>query len=224
MPAIVRRWQARVEITNYDEEMEPVVFHIVSLYGETIDILRATVRTYLLSNIPTVSFSNVGDHITGYVEYRIAPDVLPDGERDKGSLESIQLWWWRDVQTMLRGKKQYEPSEVFKERMESFEEAVDDFVENALIPEKGPDYHSKALVGSSLHLPLLEKVLREAEEHPTNDLIQRGWHIIALEYKGEQNKTGELMNRKAIFVMGHPEIQAAAMTLDSLYYTYNQRD
>src|SRR5215469_10752426 len=49
---------------------------------------------------------------------------------------------------------------------------------------------------SELRLHLLEKVLRESDEHPINDL----------------------MNRKAIFVMGHPEAQAAVLTLTSERY------
>ena len=113
---------------------------------------------------------------------------------------------------------QEEASESPPEKIESFEDAVNDFVTLTLIPEKGPDYHSKALAGGNLRLPLLEKILREAEEHPVNDLIQRGWHIIALEYKGELSMTGELMNRKAIFVMGHPEAQATSFMLNSAYF------
>ena len=43
-------------------------------------------------------------------------------------------------------------------------------------------------------------------------------HIIELEYKEELSFSGELMNRKAIFVMGHLEAQAALLTLNSSYY------
>lgn len=104
------------------------------------------------------------------------------------------------------------------EKMESFEEVVDHFVHIALIPEKGPSYKSRAIVGRDIRLPLVERILREAEEYPVNDLIQRGWHIVALEYKGELSLTGELTNRMAVFVMGHPEVQAAMLTLDTYYY------
>jgi len=96
--------------------------------------------------------------------------------------------------------------------------AVDHFVTTTLIPEKGPDYRSKAMVGDNFRLPMLEKVLRESEEYRINDLIQRGWHIIGLEYQGEPSITGELMNRHAIFVMGHPEVEAANVTLNTSHY------
>ena len=87
-----------------------------------------------------------------------------------------------------------------------------------LIFEKGPDYQSKAIIRGHLQLPLIEKILRETAEPPINDLIRRGWHIIALEYKGELSMTGELTNRKAIFVMGHPEDEAASFTLNTAYF------
>ena len=48
-------------------------------------------------------------------------------------------------------------------------------------------------------------MLREAEEFTLNDLLQRGWQILALEYQGEVSKTGELTNRKASFVLGHAD-------------------
>jgi len=111
----------------------------------------------------------------------------------------------------------------FPEKLESFEDAIEHFVANALIPEKGPAYQSQALIGSELRLPLLERVLREGDEDPINDLIKRGWHIIALEYKGELSMSGELMNRKAVFVMGHPEAQVATFTLTSARYNHRLR-
>ena len=96
---------------------------------------------------------------------------------------------------------------------------------SALIPRKGPDYQSRALVENQLQLPLLETVLREAEEYRLNDLLQRGWHILALEYLGEINKTGELTNRKAHFVLGHADLPAARYTLEprDMYYVHAYR-
>ena len=219
MPIVLRRWQAQVELETSDEHMEPE-FQIVSLYGETIDALRATVRAYLLEHRLPLSFNNVGDHIVGYIEYELALKQFTQTEMENSvfSLQSAFLGFWRKEMKLLRNRKQDAPEKTETVLLKSYEEAVDDFVATALIPEKGPDYHSKALVGSNLRLPLLEKVLREAEEHPINDLIQRGWHIIALEYKGELSNTGELTSRKAVFVMGHPEQQAALLTLHSPYF------
>ena len=69
-----------------------------------------------------------------------------------------------------------------------------------------------------LQLPLLEKVVREDNDDPVNELLRRGCAILALEYSGEASVTGELMNRKAVFVMGHPEEQVAYFTMNSTHY------
>ena len=65
-----------------------------------------------------------------------------------------------------------------------------------------------------LQLPLLESVLREAEEFTLNDLLLRGWQLLAVEYHGEVSRTGELTNRQASFVLGHADWPAAYSTLE----------
>jgi len=208
MPSKLRRWQTRIDVgkrivlgPNEVDDNPPR--ERVYLYGETIEKLREAVKTYLLSENP-LCFGNGGDHIAGCIEYYHI--ILGGPERDRwGRFETPVIKGWKNLLNTL------------EEKVESFEEAVNHFVESELIPEKGPDYRSKAIVGSDLRLPLLEKILREAEEYPINDLIQRGWHLIALEYKGELSVTGELANRKAIFVLGHPEVQAASLTMKSKY-------
>lgn len=207
MPNKSRRWQTRIEIgrkivlsPNEIDDNPPR--EMVYLYGETIEKLREAVKTYLLSERP-LCFGNGGDHIAGCIEYYHSIG------------ESEYSGWGRYEMPIIRGWKN--PLNTLEEKVESFEDAVNHFVESELIPEKGPDYRSKAIVGNDIRLPLLEKILREAEEYPINDLIQRGWHLIALEYKGELSVTGELANRKAIFVLGHPEAQAASLTMDSKY-------
>ena len=103
----------------------------------------------------------------------------------------------------------------------SFEEALDNFFWRAFIPRKGPDYRPQAMIEKQLQLPLLESVLREGEEFTLNDLLLRGWQLLALEYQGEVSKTGELTNRKASFVLGHADVRAAGYALearDPYYY------
>lgn len=217
MPTKPRRWQTRIVLAEYDDQGYED-YQTVYVYGETMDTLRVAARAYLLEKKPSVGFSNTGDHITGRVIYTYSGGLFEDNYFDSFRGKVLERGWWRRENKMIRGQIQDESSESLPEKMESFEDAVDDFVTRTFIPEKGPDYHSRALVGSNLRLPLLEKILREAEEHPVNDLIQRGWHIIALEYKGELSMTGELMNRKAIFVMGHPEAQATSFMLNSTYF------
>lgn len=205
-----KRWQTRIdiseEVVNADIDTRPIQ-EIVYVYGETIDQLRQAAREYLFTRKPK-SFSNVGDHLAGQFEYYYQEGTTSGQEEDG----------WVRYDTELIGRKNQRDIYCPPEKMESFEEVVEHFVQVAFIPEKGPSYTSKAFVGSDIRLPLLERIMRETEEYLINDLIQRGWHIIALEYKGELSLTGELTNRKAVFVMGHPEVQAATITLNSYYY------
>lgn len=211
MSAAVRRWQARIEIgEEVDWQME---YQTAYVHGETVDILREAARRFLLHRKPD-RFRNGGDHIVGRTTYFYSNGEGMDIEFGSRDLE--KGWWYQ--QESLATDQVKESLFYSPERLIGFEDAVKHFVTYTLIPEKGPDYRSKAMVGNNFRLPLLEKILREGEEHPINDLIQRGWHIIGLEYKGELSMTGELMNRKAIFVMGHPEVQVANITLNASYY------
>ena len=210
MSAAVRRWQARIEI---GEEVDwQVEYQTTYVHGETIDILQKAARRFLLDRQPD-RFRNGGDHIIGRTTYFYSDGKGPDIEF--GSRDFEKGWWYQEESLATDQVRAlfYPPK-----RLINFEEAVEHLIKFALIPEKGPDYRSRAMVGDNFRLPLLEKILREGDEHPINDLIQRGWHIIGLEYKGELSMTGELMNRKAIFVMGHPEVQVANITLNASYY------
>ena len=211
MAATARQWQARIEIGQAEWE-EGEYYRTTYVYGETIDKLRRAAATCLRETNPHY-FSNGGDHIIGrtiYYHYnRIhgswsEPEELPEG------------WLYQEASLDHNHMKRL-PTRT-EEQLRNFEAAVVHFATTTLIPEKGPDYRSKAIVGDKFVLPLLEKVLREGEEDKINDLIQRGWHIIGLEYKGEPSMTGELMNRQAIFVMGHPEMQVANTTLKTSSY------
>jgi hypothetical protein len=221
MSAKSRQWQARIEIGSkletlvldeedaWSNEKDWQPKEIVYVYGASIDKLREAARKYLLEKKPSV-FGNRGDQIAVRFDYACVYKASPFTIReDEWLVYKINLNF-KQRQNVLEG-----PGEI----VGSFEDAVNHFVEFALIPEKGPDYQSRAIVGDRLQLPFIEKILREAEEHPINDLLKRGWHIIALEYKGELSMTGELMNRKAIFVMGHADAQVATLTLNSGYFT-----
>jgi len=214
LPMPPKRWQAKIEIGKVARKEG----RTIEVYGETIKRLGEMVSYRLLSEKP-IYFSNFGDHIAEKIVYFYSygmrvDEFVPISPEVAGSLE--KGWWCQEVR-MLDSQVQEFPR-LPPMSLESLEDAIDHFIEFALIPEKGPDYHSRAIEGSEFRLHLLEKVLREADEHPINDLIMRGWHVVALEYKGELSMSGELMNRKAIFVMGHPEAQAAMFTLTSERY------
>jgi len=212
MPTRSRRWQVRIEMSKL---LPRGLTHETNcVYEETPNSLSPAVKAYLLYETKMVCFRNVGDHLIGRMTYFFSDgltlfDDFPDQPLERG--------WWCQKETLRRGHVD-ESLKPLPEKLGSFEAAIDHFVTNALIPERGPDYQSKALSGSELQLHILEKIIRETEQHPTNDLIVRGWHIIAVEYQGELSMSGELMNRKASFVLGHPDAQAASYTLNSEHY------
>lgn len=211
-----KRWQVRIEVrlvlaSGFRD-------HTSIVYGETPDILRPAAKAYLLYET-LVSFSNVGDHLIGRMSYFFSNGVFPADEYQEKTLES---GWWYLREDPIAGDL-LETVKRSPEKLGSYEKAIDHYIEHALIPERGPEYQSKAIIDNELHLPLLEKIVREGEECPINDLIVRGWHVIALEYKGDLSLSGELVNRRAIFVLGHPDAQAATFTLDTPYYKNQSR-
>src|SRR6266446_5045951 len=211
-----KRWQARIEIGRYSGE--DFSYHAHDVYGETISALRSAAYAYLSQEKPA-RFCNTGDHIAGRLTYF----YYYEGMEYEGGIsfpeQHLTPGWWLLKESMLQGH--IDQRWRSPEKLGSFVDAIKHFVANALIPEKGPEYQSRALVGNNLRLALVERVLRESEEYPINDLIRRGWHIVALEYKGELSMSGELLNRKAIFVMGHPELQAATITVNADYYKHS---
>jgi hypothetical protein len=211
-----KRWQARIEIGRYSGEH--FSYHAHDVYGETISALRSAAYDYLSQENPA-RFCNTGDHIAGRFTYFYYYEGM---EKEGGTSfpeQELTPGWWFLKESMIRGHIDH--GWRSPEKLGSFVDAIKHFVSNALIPEKGPEYQSRALVGNNLRLALVEKVVREGEEYPINDLIRRGWHIVALEYKGELSMSGELLNRKAIFVMGHPELLAATITLNADYYKHS---
>ena len=213
MPTTVRQWQARFLIEPSSSDGH-VPLQDICLYGTSADELRQTVSAYLREKKPTF-FSNRGDHVVGHMMYihsdrkSLSPTSL--GE-DKQWLP--EGWWFQQEPSSSNQISWYLADPQPLQILNNFESAVDHFMTYALILERGPDYQSKAIVKGDFRLPFLEKVLRETEEHLVNNLIERGWHIIALEYQGELSMSGELTRREVIFVLGHAEAHAAKTTLN----------
>jgi hypothetical protein len=201
MPATAKRWQTRFETSNtYNYFSTPAT---ICLYAETVNALQSEVRFHLLENKP-LYISNRGDHIIGQMIYFYVDGHTRSPFFSEYDPRGLREGWWCKRERMADNRMVSSPEE-FPLYLQSFENAIQHFTKYAIIPERCPTYQSKAIVGDDMRLSLLERILREGEEHPVNDLIQRGWHIVALEYKGELSMNGELMNRKAVFVMGHPE-------------------
>ncbi len=222
----VRQWEARLRVSVSRNQDYVAQAYAITIYGGTVDELQQNVRDYLTQHRPSF-FENDGDHITGLVAYAYSDGINPppidwreinafwddDFKENKG--------WWFYSRRIFAGRLRYDEHHICPFFVGSFEEALDSFFRRAFIPRKGPDYQPRAMVGKQLQLPLLESVLREAEEFTLNDLLLRGWQLLALEYQGEVSKAGELANRKASFVLGHADMRAAGYVLeirDPYYY------
>ena len=134
-----------------------------------------------------------------------------------------RVGWWCFSRVLVAGLPKEPDARSHPIHLESFENAVEDFITWGLVPRKGPSYQSRAMVDNQLQPSLLEAVLHEAEDYSLNDLLRRGWQILALEYQGEVSKMGELLNRKAVFVLGHADLPAALSTLVARDFHYYQK-
>ena len=234
MQATSRRWEVSFVVSMSHDPNHFGHPSVICLYGETVDALRAEVHAYLKAHQPSY-FDNHGDHVVGRKMYahsngkRALPRkweaVMEEGKEEYKQAFKQQVGWWDFSTILVSGYEKLDEMLPYPSHLGSFENAVGDFLTSALVLRKGPDYQSRAMVDNQLQLPLLETVLREAEEYSLNDLLRRGWHILALEYQGEVSKMGELTNRKAIFVLGHADLPAALSTLEArdfaYYHTYS---
>ena len=216
----VRQWEVRLKVSVSRTQDYVAQAYAVTIYGETVDELQENVCSYLTQQRPSY-FENDSDHIAGYVAYAYSDGINPP-PRDWREINAFwdddfkeQKGWWFYSRRLAAGRLKYDESHICPFFVCSFEEALENFFWRAFIPRKGPAYQSRSIVGKQLQLPLLEAVLREAEEFTLNDLLQRGWQLFALEYQGEVSKTGELTNRKASFVLGHADLRAASYALEA---------
>jgi hypothetical protein len=229
MSAPLRRWEVSfvINISRAPNNFGSPSF--IRLYGETVDALRDAVSDYLKAHQPAY-FDNNGDHIVGRKMYaysngqRALPHAweaaMEDSQESYNRAFIQQVGWWDFSTRLVSGYEKVYELHPYPTHLGSFEDAIGDFVTTALVPRKGPDYQSRALVDNQLQLPLLETVLREGDDYSINDLLRRGWHILALEYQGEVSKIGELTHRKANFVLGHADLPAGLATLEARDYAY----
>jgi len=229
MPAPSRRWEVSIVVSIGHTPNDFGHPSVICLYGETVDALRAEVSAYLKAHQPSY-FDNNGDHVVGRKMYaysngqRALPReweaAMEDSKESYKKSFKQQVGWWDFSTRLVSGYEKLDEMLPYPSHLGSFEDAVEDFLSGALIPRKGPDYQSRAIVDNQLQLHLLETVLREAEEYSLNDLLRRGWHILALEYQGEVSKIGELTHRKANFILGHADLPAALFTLEARDFAY----
>lgn len=183
----VKRWQTRVWT---EENGEPAV-----VYAQSLAELPAAAASYLKEHQP-LCFSNMhpksdsGRRAT-YCYYDGSLDV--PGYVNAEALDE-EGWYYISAYAYSRPQK-----------LKSFEDAVAHFVRYAIVTEKGPDYAEFVQENPESNLLYkIKTIRRESNEIRVNDLLQRGWVIIAMEYEF-QGKFPEESQRRTIFVLGHPE-------------------
>jgi hypothetical protein len=197
-----KRWQVR--IWTGDEVDQPV-----TICGESIGKLREAVAEWLESNKPT-RFGNAHPdyEITRRVNYAYSDGINMPPFREVVNTQTKQLerrpleegWYW------VRGEVDYWSN---PQRLRDFGDVISRFIRDAMIVEKGPDYREVVFVDGKFQLHLIRTVQRESKELLVNDMLQRGWYIIGLEYKGNLDRTDQMSSRDIIFVLGHPEENAS---------------
>jgi hypothetical protein len=157
----------------------------VTIYGESHTKLQEAVRQWFSDNNP-VMFGNAPPNyeITQRVNYA----------------HSKEGWHW------VRGDAD---SWAPKQLVIGFDEVADHFLQEAMIVEKGPDFQDLA-EGGELHLHLVKTVRRESDERRVNDMLHRGWYLLAIEQEVSTDIIGRETDRRAVFVLGHPEPDAIA--------------
>jgi hypothetical protein len=183
------KWQAKILMGELVDQPKVV-------YGESLEHLKESAAIWLMQNQP-LAFGNASPNhdLSRRFNYSYSDGTkIPVFSRQTKPLE--EGWYG------VSGESRYSTPQ----RFETFEKVVLHFIEQAIIPEKGPDYNEVALVEGNLQLHLIKTIKRESEELQVNDMLQRGWYIIAVEYKGRTiDYSEQLVDRKASFVLGHPE-------------------
>jgi hypothetical protein len=221
---MARQWEVRFVASLYHGPDYLSYMYQVCLYGETIEELRQEVRAYLGAHQLSY-FDNYGDHIVGHTMYAYSDGKVRPPSEWKMNPEEFKenVGWWCFSRQLVAGFSEKHKTRPYPIYLESWENAVENFVTTALVPQKGPDSQLPIMIDNQLQLPLLKAVLHESEEYSLNDLLRRGWQILALEYQGEVGKMGELINRKAVFVLGHADLPAALSTLVARSFHYHCR-
>lgn len=157
------------------------------VYGATLAELRSAAAEWLLKK---------------------SPETFTNGKPETTDLSKRYSYAFSEERGRFisEGWAYVQGSDRFSSSLKNFEAAVEHFVSTAIIPRKGPDYVEMSLtVDGSLALHLVRSVKETDKIIDVNDLIQRGWRIIALGFSGDAQYHGEAVSRTTNFVLGHPE-------------------
>jgi len=187
-----KAWQARIW-TGEGFNVPNVV------YGNSLPRLRENAKVWLNKEMPR-EISNMS--LTSGLRSRISI-VYSDGSLQP----AFPLKAYREKKTLEEGWHYVEGEFSPVQKLDGFQEVVEYMIRN-IFPEKGPDYKEIDLVEGKFPLHLVRTIQREESIEQVNDCLQRGWHIIALEFDGSVDIRERLVSSKTVFVLGHPEDSA----------------
>ena len=185
-----KRWQMQIWTgSKFDQP--------IAIYAEELSQLPMATMKWLKEN-PLSNFSNASpdQNISRRISYSYSDGTkrvaLPLSAFFKG--ETLDEGWWYVQGGYGRPN-----------RLDSYDEVVEHLVRHGLLPQKGPDYQELTLVENQIPLHLIKTVRRESEELQANEMLYRGWYIIALEFDGKLDMFDEkIVSRKTVFVLALP--------------------
>jgi len=142
------------------------------IYGDTVADLSATTRQWLL------------DHRPDQFENRV-----------RAVLQGSTLMYLKrgsDTATWCR----LSAGRIDEDIAHDFIDAVDTFIDYALMPEPGPDFQDILVINGVLQHQLVRTIRREKDADWANHWLWSGWRLITIETAPKQPTT---------FVLGHPE-------------------
>jgi len=193
-PFFEKVWQAQVWTGTREDQF-------VTLYGETHKTLKSNVADWLRKNKPArfwnarASEENSAYHCYAYSDGSNLPyPGCIEGTLDEG--------WFHRV-------GDFEHAVDYPDRLVSLESAIHDFVNHALVVRRGPDYeHLSPFFDQPFRVRDARTVRRETDEQRLNEMLYRGWRILAIEYEAEVLPGDRVGGKKAVFVLGHREEDA----------------
>lgn len=85
----------------------------------------------------------------------------------------------------------------------SLDDAAAHFLRHAMVPDRGPGWRDLFAHNEALPLHLMRTVTTLKTKDQLNEALNRGWYLLAIEFKGFTTDQGELSDREAHYVIGH---------------------
>lgn len=196
------------------DSQEEVIFtgpSFSSLKDDVVHWLQSNQPTYI-SNYPIDSLVPFRRRVYAFCTHpQRADEVFPHLKQTRylgysvQSMNLIEGWHCTYFKRASSGRSQEYSPEI---TAIGDKEALAMQLRTSLVFWCGPDYIDSLSENGRIILERVMTVARTNETAQTNDMLQRGWRLISLEMKGNEDDTGRLVSQSATFVLGHPEADA----------------